>query len=112
MELTNLPNNYADWLVSRNEHLDNDLAYSPLTEDLFQKYKQHLGAFRYKILLQVQKLLVPKQVYVLMKFSKPKYFKTVLYLYRRVKHLTLFKEIKFRLLPVKYQETLRTFERR
>ncbi|MEO6329064.1 MAG: oxygenase MpaB family protein [Ginsengibacter sp.] len=112
MELPNLPTNYPDWLVSRNEHLNNDLAYSPLTEDLFKKYKQHLGAFRYKILLQVQKLLVPKQVYVLLKFSKSVYFKTVLYLYKRVKHLALFKEIKFRLLPVKYQETLRTFEYR
>ena len=112
MELTNLPNNYADWLVSRREHLNNDLTYSSLTEDLFQKYKQHLGPFRYNILLQVQKLLVPKEVSDLLKFSKSVYFKTVFYFYKRLKHLTLIKEIKFRLLPVKYQETLRVFEYR
>ena len=110
MELTNLPNNYADWLVSRNEHLSNDLVYSPLTKDLFNQYKLHLGTFRYKILLQVQKLLVPKQVYELMKFSNSIYFKTVLSLYKPVKHLALSKEITFRLLPAKYQEALRAFE--
>lgn len=108
MGLTNLPDHYAGWLIARTEHLNSDLTYSPLTIDLFQKYKQHLGAFRYYILLQVQKLLVPEHVYTLMNFSKSPYFNPVLSLYKRVKHLALFREIKFRLLPAQYKQILRT----
>jgi len=110
MKLSNLPTNYADWQVSRNEHMSTDLAFGPLTTDLFKKYRQHLGVFRYEILLQVQKLLVPRQVYALMKFSKSSFFEIIFSIYKHVKHFSLFKELKFRLLPAKYRATLRTFE--
>ena len=107
MNLTGLPATYTDWLVSRNEHLNNDLVYSPLTKDLFKQYKKHLGSFRYRVMLNVQKLLVPKQVSALLRFNRPGLFKPLLSAYSRAKNIALLKEIKFRLLPAKYRQQLR-----
>jgi hypothetical protein len=110
MGLRDLPNNYTTWLVSRNEHLNNDLAYSDLTNNLFKQYKKHLG-FRYGVLLKVQALLVPKQVAKLMNFSRPSMFSILLSGYKLVKHYKLLKAIKYNLLPSKYQPQLKSLER-
>ncbi len=110
MGLADLPHNFSDWQKSREEHLYNDLVYSNLTKDLFAQYKLHLG-FRYHVLIQVQQLLVPKQVAVLLPFSTSPFFKSILLLYKKVKHTKLLKSIKFGLLPSKYRTSLRMLER-
>src|SRR5215203_4654553 len=70
MGLSGLPPTYQQWLVMREVHLNQDLEKSPLTIDLFRQYKKHLGKFRYKLLKEVQVMVVPPQVSTLLGFEK------------------------------------------
>jgi hypothetical protein len=69
MGLKELPDNYIDWLPIRQSHLMENLQKSEFTIYLFKQYKKHLGAMRYKVLLEGQKLVVPNRVKELMHFS-------------------------------------------
>src|SRR5436305_4870070 len=69
MQLKELPANYKDWKIDYEKHLQNDLTKRKYTIDIFKQYKKHLGAFRYYILIEAQKLLVPKQVHTLLGFN-------------------------------------------
>lgn len=69
MELKALPATYAHWQLAREQHLNENLAASEYTRDLFVQYRRHLGAFRYWILRESQKLVVPRQVAVLLKYK-------------------------------------------
>ncbi len=62
MGLKELPLTYTEWLPVRDTHLLNDLEKSKYTIDLFKQYKKHLGAMRYKVLIEGQKLVVPYRV--------------------------------------------------
>jgi hypothetical protein len=69
MGLKELPQTYAEWLPVRESHLINDLQKSDYTVDLFKQYKKHLGAMRFKVLIEGQKLVVPNRVKQLLDFS-------------------------------------------
>ncbi len=68
MNLKDLPQNYQDWLVVREQHLQENLLKSDFTIDLYKQYKKHLGLLRYTILLEGQKLVVPFHVKKLLGF--------------------------------------------
>ncbi len=80
MDLVDLPKTYEEWLISRKHHLENDLIYSPYTANLFKRYKEELGSLRFKVLVEIQKLLVPIQVYDLLEFSNRKWAKGLIIL--------------------------------
>ena len=69
MGLKELPQTYNEWLPVRETHLLNDLQKSNYTADLFKQYKKHLGAMRFKVLIEGQKLVVPDRVKELLQFS-------------------------------------------
>ncbi len=69
MGLKDLPHTYKAWLPVRASHLKQDLQKSKYTEDLFLQYKKHLGAMRFKVLIEGQKLVVPVCVKELLQFS-------------------------------------------
>ncbi|MCH5598614.1 oxygenase MpaB family protein [Niabella ginsengisoli] len=69
MNLKDLPPTYQDWLPVRKEHLDNNLQKSNYSIDLFKQYKKHLGVVRFKILVEGQKLVVPRRVKELLHFN-------------------------------------------
>jgi ER-bound oxygenase mpaB/B'/Rubber oxygenase, catalytic domain len=62
LNIQELPANYDEWQTDRLRHLERDLAYTPHTGLLYERYREHLGEWRYQILLQVQALLVPERV--------------------------------------------------
>src|SRR5882762_8882125 len=70
MNLKELPVNYEQWEPVHAEHLKNDLQRSKYTIDLYQQYKKHLGAFRNKLLVDTQKLIVPAVVSEMLQFKK------------------------------------------
>jgi uncharacterized protein (DUF2236 family) len=57
-----LPGGYEDWRADRRAHMEQDLAYGRHTALLYESYRRHLGALRYRLLRQVQALLVPERV--------------------------------------------------
>ena len=69
MGLTELPLTYKEWLPVREAHLMDDLQNSEYTTDLFKQYKKHLGAMRFKVLIEGQKLVVPDRVKALLDFN-------------------------------------------
>jgi ER-bound oxygenase mpaB/B'/Rubber oxygenase, catalytic domain len=114
MGLKNLPKNFTEWIVDRNQHLENDLQKGKFTEHLFEQYKFHLGNTRYFILLQIQHILVPQIVYK--QLFKASFFPTtfILQLYKKGRILKLDQLIKLLILPEKYKEELTkigTFEK-
>jgi len=70
MGVLHLPLNYTLWLPVREAHLQQNLQKSDFTNDLFKQYKKHLGAMRFKVLIEGQKLVVPQRVKELMDFSE------------------------------------------
>ena len=69
MGLKELPPTYTEWLPVREAHLIEDLQMSDYTADLFKQYKKHLGAMRFRVLIEGQKLVVPDKVKELLQFS-------------------------------------------
>lgn len=68
MGLKELPHTYMEWLPARETHLIEDLQKSEYTADLFKQYKKHLGAMRFRVLIEAQKLVVPDRVKELLQF--------------------------------------------
>lgn len=62
LRIPDLPTSFGQWQQDRQRHLQRDLAYSNYTACLFEQYRRHLGALRYRILLEIQALLVPARV--------------------------------------------------
>ena len=106
MGLKNLPENYNEWSIDRNHHLENDLQKGKFTVHLFEQYKLHLGSIRYFILLLIQHVLVPKTVYN--QLFKRSFFPTlfILQLYKIGRIIQLDQLIKSLILPEKYKEEL------
>lgn len=106
MGLKNLPNNFNEWSIDRNCHLENDLQKGNFTVHLFEQYKVHLGSTRYFILLHIQRLLVPKFVYN--QLFKRSFFPTlfILQLYKKGRAIQLDQLVKSLILPEKYKDEL------
>ena len=106
MGLKELPPSYIEWLSVREEHLMADLQKSEYTADLFKQYKKHLGAMRFRVLTEAQKLVVPERVKELLQFSDFSLLTPVVPLYkisRLMKMDWLFKNI---LLPSDYKDQI------
>ncbi len=69
MGLEYLPATYVEWLPQRNAALAENLQKSVYTVDLFKQYKKHLGIMRFTILIEAQKLVVPRRVKDLLELS-------------------------------------------
>ncbi|MGA9269201.1 MAG: oxygenase MpaB family protein [Lutimonas sp.] len=103
MELTGLPHSYRDWLPVRQSHLEQDLEKSSYSLDLFKQYRKHLGAFRYKMLIEAQKLVVPARVSSLLGFNPVHWLRPSVPVYKISKNLGLDGMIKDLLLPSDYK---------
>lgn len=106
MGLKNLPNNFEEWKLDRKLHLENDLHKGSFTIHLFQQYKKHLGGFRYFILIQIQKLLVPKIVHEKMFKSSIFPTNTIIKIYKSSKYINVDRLIKSIILPKKHKAEL------
>ena len=106
MQLKDLPQNYQDWLVVREQHLQENLAKSTFTIDLYKQYKKHLGLFRYIILLEGQKLVVPSHVKNLLGLNNFLLLKPFLSIYKIAQKLNFDKLIKSVLLPSEYKKQI------
>ncbi|WP_276496302.1 oxygenase MpaB family protein [Pontibacter litorisediminis] len=62
MGIKGLPQTFQEWQQARALHLQQNLAQSKYTFDLYRQYRKHLGSIRYWLLLQAQVLVVPDLV--------------------------------------------------
>jgi hypothetical protein len=110
LQLKDLPPGYTEWLQHRESHMNEHLFYSHFTKDLFKQYKKHLGFIRYKLLLEAQLLVVPKQVKRWMKMNRPSMLLPVVPLYKLSRKLKLDGVIKNILLPQAYKSQIKALD--
>ncbi len=106
MNINDLPVTYSDWLLSRGQHLTQDLAWSDYTLDLFKQYKLHLGRWRYFILLQSQSMVLPEIVKDHLHLKGILWIKPAFSLYKLGKRFSFIKYIKDLMLPVQYRKQI------
>lgn len=111
MNLKELPADYNEWLVKQQEHLQADLIKSDFTVDLFKQYRKHLGGFRYMLLLETQKLVVPDRVKQLLGYKNSLWLKTVLKFYKLSRFLKIDGLIKNIVLPPAYKVQIKGLDR-
>lgn len=102
MQLKDLAKSYNEWLFQRKEDMQNDLVKSELTIDLFKQYRKHLGAIRYFVLIEGEKLIIPDRVRTLLGFSKFSFLSFIVPLYKFSRKIQLDYVIKKLLLPREY----------
>ena len=106
MGLKALPLTYTAWLPVRDEHLTNNLQKSAYTADLFRQYKKHLGAMRFKVLTEGQKLVVPNRVKELLQFSDFSLLAPVVPVYKVSRLMKMDWLLKNILLPSDYKDEI------
>ena len=106
MGLKELPTNYIEWLPVRNAHLVQDLEKSDYTSDLFKQYRKHLGAVRFKLLIEAQKLVVPNRVKRLLHFSDFSLLTPIVPLYKICRLIKIDRLLKIILLPMEYKNQI------
>lgn len=106
MGLKELPLTYLEWLPVRQAHLMADLEKSDYTTDLFKQYKKHLGAMRYKVLIEGQKLVVPERVKELLNFGDFSLLTPVVPVYKVSRLMKMDWLLKNILLPSDYKDQI------
>lgn len=110
MGLKSLPTTYTEWLPVRKTHLMEDLEKSKYTDDLFLQYKKHLGAMRFKVLIEGQKLVVPDRVRSLLNFSDHSLLTPVVPIYKFSRLLKMDWLLKSVLFPSAYKHQIKELD--
>ena len=110
MGLKDLSPNFKEWMKQRDEHLHNDLAKSEYTLDLYRQYKKHLGATRFLILKESQKLVVPKYVNNLLNLGHINWIKPLLVIYKWGRWIKLDAVIRALILPQAYKKEIKALD--
>lgn len=106
MGLKDLPLTYTEWLPVRHAHLVADLKKSEYTADLFSQYKKHLGAMRFRVLIEGQKLVVPDLVKELLNFKDFSLLTPVVPLYKISRLMKMDWLLKNILFPPDYKDQI------
>jgi uncharacterized protein (DUF2236 family) len=112
MGLRDLPATFADWETARADHLTQHLQPSRYTTDLFRQYRRHLGPVRYRLLREVQRLIVPPRVRELLGYRKARLLPPLLQLYTLSRRFQADALVKALLLPGPYKAEIRALDQR
>lgn len=110
MGLKALPLSYSEWLPVRSAHLMEDLQKSEYTADLFKQYKKHLGAMRFRVLIEGQKLVVPDRVKELLHFSDFSWLAPAVPVYKISRLMKMDGLLKNILIPSGYKNQLKELD--
>ena len=81
LRIPGLPSSYARWRADRESHLRQDLLHSNGTEALYAQYRNHLGPWRYRLLLRLQSILVPDHVRGLLRLKSAEWLRPLVRVY-------------------------------
>ena len=110
MGLQGLPTSYSTWIKMREEHLNNDMEKGKYSIDLFKQYRKHLGPFRYILLKEGQKLVVPKQVREMLGLNRFSFLSPVIPMYKFSRLLKMDWLLKSAILPAAYKKQIRELD--
>ncbi len=106
MGLKELPFTYTEWLPVREMHLIEHTQKSEFSADLLKQYKKHLGAIRFKVLIEAQKLVVPDRVKQLLHFGDFSLLAPLVPLYKITRIMKMDSLVKNILLPSDYKDQI------
>ena len=110
MGIKGLPATYQDWLVMRDEHLQQNLILSNFTFDLYKQYRIHLGWLRYQLLRQAQVLVVPERVNSLLSLGKLPLLAPVMTVYKFSRFFNFERLLKNAILPKDYKAQIKDLD--
>ncbi|WP_247236803.1 oxygenase MpaB family protein [Telluribacter sp. SYSU D00476] len=110
MGLVGLPMTFADWLVMREQHLEQNMVNSHFTKDLYKQYRKHLGLIRYKLLMEAQVMVVPARVNTLLSLGNLPLLDPVLTVYKWSRKLKTDWILKSLILPDQYKAEIKQLD--
>ena len=81
LDIPDLPRTYAEWKADRELHLRRDLLHGEGTAALYAQYRNHLGTWRYRLLLAIQSILAPDRVRCLLRLKRAPWLRPLVRLY-------------------------------
>jgi hypothetical protein len=111
MHISDIPVNYSEWIRNYEVQITHSLLKSSFTRDLFQQYKKHLGAFRYFLLLDIQRMLVSKHVNSLLGLGRARMVQLLVPVYRRIRKYRLHKQLILMMVPGKFINQVKAMDR-
>ena len=81
LRIPGLPPTYAAWRADRQLHLRRDLLHGDGTEALYAQYRNHLGPWRYHLLLRIQSILTPGHVRGMLRLKRAEWLRPFLRFY-------------------------------
>ncbi|MGE5108281.1 MAG: oxygenase MpaB family protein [Sphingobacteriales bacterium] len=110
MGLKGLPEDYNEWTIMRNQHLETDLEKSHYTVDLYRQYRKHLGWTRYKLLIELQKMVVPLYAKQLLKMGRFSLLSPILAIYKISRKIKMDWFLKSLVLPNAYKKQIKVLD--
>ncbi len=111
MGIPGLPTTFTEYETMRESHLQENLHRSEFTKDLFKQYKKHLGAVRFTIMVESQKLVVPKVVAKLLRHRRGSVFPVVISAYKFSRNIKADRILKSLILPARYKKEILALDR-
>jgi hypothetical protein len=105
--ITGLRSSYTRWRADRECHLRRDLTYSDGTRALYAQYRNHLGPWRYGLLLQLQAVLAPAHVRGLLHLKSAEWLRPVVRVYAALSRAGLRSTMQRLLSPAAYLAAVR-----
>jgi hypothetical protein len=111
MQIHDIPVDYSEWKKTYEYQLTRNLLNSSFTRNLFQQYKKHLGAVRYFLLLDIQRMLVSEHVNHLLDLGHPRFVQLLIPVYRLVRKYRWHKQLILMMVPPKFKEQVKAMDR-
>jgi hypothetical protein len=112
LEIPNLPASYTEWKADRDRHLHRDLVNGEGTKALYARYRDHLGSWRYDLVLQIQSILAPDHVRGLLGVKSADWLRPLVRFYPLAVSVGLRSIIQQLLMPSRYLPALRNLDHR
>ena len=107
LQIPDLPLTYAAWRADRERHMHRDLLQSAGTKALYAQYRDHLGSWRYDLLLQLQGALVPEHVRELLELKSAEWLRPFVRVYPLLVRAGMRSMIQSLLMPSRYLTAIR-----
>lgn len=108
--IPDLPRTYAEWRADRGRHLHRDLLHGDATDALYARYRNHLGAWRYRLLLGIQAILTPEHVRGLLRLKRAGWLRPLLRLYPVLVRAGLRSILQQLVMPSRYLPAVRALD--
>jgi hypothetical protein len=107
LRIPDLPRTYGNWRIDREVHLRRDLVQSAGTRALYAQYRDHLGPWRFDLLMQIQAMMVPDHVRTLLGMKSAEWLRPLVKVYPLLVRAGLRSMMQKVLMPSRYLGAVR-----